>query len=180
MSSRTTFKYSHDLTYKANNVFIFMKIIGVYGFKKSGKTTVVTSIIRTLVKRGYSVSSAKSIHIEDFSLESEGTDTHKHHLSGAHRVGIVYPKGKVVLYYDQNNEEFFNNFDSDYLILEGFRDYKCPKILCARDENDIIKDLKKEVICISGLISNDIEEYKGIPVISYRDIDKIIEIIEKL
>jgi len=147
---------------------------------RSLKTTVVTSIISTLVKRGYSVSSAKSIHIEDFSLESEGTDTHKHHLSGADRVGIVYPKGKVVLYYDQNNEEFFNNFDSDYLILEGFRDYKCPKILCARDENDIIKDLKKEVICISGLISNDIEEYKGIPVISYRDIDKIIEIIEKL
>ncbi|NYT04652.1 MAG: molybdopterin-guanine dinucleotide biosynthesis protein B [Candidatus Methanofastidiosa archaeon] len=157
-----------------------MKIIGVYGFKKSGKTTVVTSIINALVKKGYSVSSAKSIHIEDFSLEREGTDTFKHHASGAKRVGLVYPKGKAILYYDQNDEEFLNNFESDYLILEGFRDYKCPKILCARDEEDIINDLREEVLCISGLISNEISEYKGMPVINYEQVDKIIEIIEKL
>ncbi len=157
-----------------------MKTIGVYGFKKTGKTTVVTSIISALAKKGYSVSSAKSIHIDDFSLETEGTDTFKHHASGAERVGLVYPKGKAILYYDQNNEEFLNNFESDYLILEGFRDYKCPKILCARDEEDVIKDLNDEVLCISGLISNKIFQYNGIPVISYKEIDKIIEIIEKL
>jgi molybdopterin-guanine dinucleotide biosynthesis protein B len=157
-----------------------MKIIGVYGFKKSGKTTVVTSIINALAKKGYSVSSAKSIHIENFSLESKGTDTFKHHASGADMVGLVYPKGKAVLYYDQNDEEFLNNFESDYLILEGFREYKCPKILCARDEQDIINDLRDEVCCISGLISNELSEYQGIQVINYKQVEKIIEIIEKL
>lgn len=157
-----------------------MKIIGVYGFKKSGKTTVVTSIIEGLVKKGYSVSSAKSIHIDDFSLETKGTDTFKHHASGAERVGLVYPKGKAILYYDQNTEDFLNNFESDYLILEGFREYMCPKILCARDEDDILKDIRGEVFCISGLISNGIHDYNGIPVISYKQIEKIIEIIEKL
>ena len=157
-----------------------MKIIGVYGFKKSGKTTVVTSIIKALVQKGYSVSSAKSIHIEDFTLETEGTDTFKHHASGAKTVGLVYPKGKAMLYYDLKTEDFLNNFESDYLILEGFRDYTCPKILCARDEVDILNDLREEVFCISGLISNNISDYKGIPVISYMNIDKIIEIIEKL
>ena len=157
-----------------------MKIVGVYGFKKSGKTTVVTSIINALVKKGYSVSSAKSIHIEDFSLEREGTDTFKHHASGAERVGLVYPKGKAILYYDQSDEELLNNFESDYLILEGFREYKCPKILCARDEEDLINDLMDEVFCISGIISNEISEYKGMPVINYQQVGKIIEIIEKL
>lgn len=157
-----------------------MKIVGVYGFKKSGKTTVVTSIINALVKKGYSVSSAKSIHMEDFSLEREGTDTFKHHASGADRVGLVYPKGKAILFYDQSDEELLNNFESDYLILEGFREYKCPKILCARDEEDIINDLRDEVFCISGIISNEISEYKGMPVINYEKVDKIIEIIEKL
>jgi molybdopterin-guanine dinucleotide biosynthesis protein B len=157
-----------------------MKIIGVYGFKKSGKTTVVTSIINALVKKGYSVSSGKSIHIEDFSLERERTDTFKHHASGAERVGLVYPKGRAILYYDQNDEEFLNNFESDYLILEGFREYKCPKILCARDEQDIINDLRDGVFCISGLISNEISEYRGIPVINYEQVDKIVEIIENL
>lgn len=157
-----------------------MKIIGVYGFKKSGKTTVVTSIINALVKEGYSVSSAKSIHIDNFSLETEGTDTFKHHASGAKSVGLIYPKGKAILYYDLNTEEFLNNFESDYLILEGFRDYKCPKILCARDEDDILKDLREEVFCISGLISNKTHDYNGIPVIDHKQINKIIEIIEKL
>lgn len=157
-----------------------MKIIGVYGFKKSGKTTVVTSIIQALVKKGYSVSSAKSIHIDDFSLETEGTDTFKHHASGAERVGLVYPKGNAIMYYDLKAEDLFNNFESDYLILEGFREYKCPKILCARDEADILKDLREEVFCISGLISNNISCYNNIPVIDYKQVDKIIEIIEKL
>lgn len=157
-----------------------MKIIGVYGFKKSGKTTIVTSIINALVKEGYSVSSAKSIHIDSFSLETEGTDTFKHHASGAKSVGLAYPEGKAILYYDLKTEDFLNKFDSDYLILEGFRDYKCPKILCARDEDDVLKDLREEVFCISGLISNKIQDYKGIPVINYGQINKIIEIIEKL
>lgn len=157
-----------------------MKIIGVYGFKKSGKTTVVSSIIDALAKKGYSVSSAKSIHIDNFSLETEGTDTFKHHTSGAKRVGLVYPKGKAILYYDLKTEDFLKEFESDYLILEGFRDYKCPKILCARDESDIMKDLREEVFCISGLISNKIHEYNGIPVIDHKQVDKIIEIIGEL
>lgn len=157
-----------------------MKIIGVYGFKKSGKTTVVTSIIDALVKKGYSVSSAKSIHIDDFSIETEGTDTFKHHTAGARRVGLSYPSGKAILYYDQSTDDFMNKFDSDYLILEGFRDYECPKILCAKNEDDLKKDIKEGVVCISGLISEEISEYNGIPVIHYNDIDRIIKIIEHL
>ncbi|KYC44891.1 MAG: Molybdopterin guanine dinucleotide synthesis protein B [Candidatus Methanofastidiosum methylothiophilum] len=158
-----------------------MKIVGVYGFKKSGKTTVVTSIINALTRRGYSVSSAKSIHIENFSLETEGTDTSKHHASGAERVGLVYPTGKAILFYDNPNvEDFLNNFESDYLILEGFREYKCPKILCARNGEDLLKDLRDDVFCISGLVSNELADYKGIPVINNKEVDKIIEIIERL
>ncbi|KYC54005.1 MAG: molybdopterin-guanine dinucleotide biosynthesis protein B [Candidatus Methanofastidiosum methylothiophilum] len=157
-----------------------MKIVGVYGFKKSGKTTVVTSIINSLVNKGYKVSSAKSIHIDDFSLETDGTDTFKHNAAGAERVGLVYPKGKAILYYDLDISEFLNKFESDYLILEGFRELKCPKILCARNESDLKKDFRDEVICISGLVSREISSYEGIPVISYKDIDKITEIIEKL
>lgn len=157
-----------------------MKIIGVYGFKKSGKTTVVTSIINALAKKGYSVSSAKSIHIEDFSLETAGTDTFKHHDAGAKRVGLSYPSGKAILYYDVDTDEFMKGFDSDYLILEGFREYECPKILCAKNQTDLEKDLREEVICISGLISEKIADYKGIPVIGHNKVEKIIEIIEKL
>lgn len=157
-----------------------MKIIGVYGFKKSGKTTVVTSIIKSLVNKGYTVSSAKSIHIDDFSLETDETDTFKHNKAGAERVGLVYPRGKAILYYDLEIEEFLNKFESDYLILEGFRDYKCSKILCAKSESDLKNDMRQEVICISGLISDEISEYNGIPVISYKQADKITEIIERL
>lgn len=157
-----------------------MKIVGAYGYKKSGKTTVVTSIINGLTERGYSVSSAKSIHIEDFSMETEGTDTFRHHASGAQRVGLVYPKGKAMLFYDAQTEDFLNHFESDYLILEGFREFNCPKILCAKEESDIENDIRDEVFCISGLISNRLSEYKGIPIFDYRKVDKIIELIENL
>ena len=157
-----------------------MKIIGVYGFKKSGKTTVVTSIINALIKKGYSVSSAKSIHIDDFSLETEGTDTYKHYVAGAKRVGLSYPKGKAILYYDQDTNNFLDKFDSDYLILEGFREYQCPKILCAKSEEDLAKDIQDEVFCISGLISEKLKDYNGIPIIHYKEIDKIVKMIEEL
>lgn len=180
MSTNTTFKFCHDLIYKRGAILIIMKIIGVYGFKKSGKTTVVTSIIKSLTNKGYKVSSAKSIHIDDFSLETEGTDTFKHNAAGAERVGLVYPKGMAILYYDLKVNEFLDKFESDYLILEGFRELKCPKILCARNEFELKEDFKEEVICISGLISEELSSYKDIPIISYKDVDKITEIIEKL
>ena len=50
----------------------------VKGFSKTGKTTTVTSLVKELRRRGYSVGTVKDIHYQGFAMDQPGTDTYKH------------------------------------------------------------------------------------------------------
>ena len=52
-----------------------MKICAVYGSSKSGKTTTVVEILKELRSRGYSVSTIKDVHVENFVFDVVGKDT---------------------------------------------------------------------------------------------------------
>ena len=60
-----------------------MRIVSVKGYKKTGKTTTCVRIIEELIRRGYSVGSAKNTHSEEFSMDREGTDSCRHAKAGA-------------------------------------------------------------------------------------------------
>ncbi|MCP4761867.1 MAG: hypothetical protein GY870_08795, partial [archaeon] len=48
------------------------KVIEFKGFSKSGKTTIIESLIRHLKSKNYSISSIKHIHIENFTIDTPG------------------------------------------------------------------------------------------------------------
>jgi molybdopterin-guanine dinucleotide biosynthesis protein B len=60
-----------------------MNIFAVYGFSKSGKTTTIVEIIKELRSRGYSVSTIKDVHVENFVFDVVGKDTWRHWKAGA-------------------------------------------------------------------------------------------------
>jgi len=68
-------------------------IIGIYGESNSGKTTLVEKLILALIEKGYKVGSVKNIHIEDFSIDTQGKDTWKHSRAGA-RVVVARSKNE--------------------------------------------------------------------------------------
>lgn len=63
-----------------------MKIVAVVGTKNTGKTTLVTNIVKELVKRGFEVGTIKYSH---HSFDMSDRDTGKHKKAGAEIVAGI-------------------------------------------------------------------------------------------
>lgn len=158
-----------------------MRLIMVKGFSKTGKTTTVTALIKELRKRGYSVGTVKDIHYEGFCMDQEGTDTYKHTQAGAVRVAALGEKETDLLFSRRMDiRALLKYYKEDFVILEGDSGADCPVILTARTEDDIEKRMTDRVIAISGVISKERKEYKGLPVINcMEEAEKMADLIEK-
>ena len=64
------------------------KVIGITGYKNSGKTTLVERLVRNLTARGYRIATVKHAH-HDFDIDHEGRDSYRHRAAGAQEVAIV-------------------------------------------------------------------------------------------
>ncbi len=67
---------------------IFNKVIGIVGWKNSGKTTLVEKLVRELTARGLKVSTIKHAH-HDFDIDHPGKDSFRHRIAGAHEVVVA-------------------------------------------------------------------------------------------
>ena len=157
-----------------------MKIIMVKGYSKSGKTSTCVEIIKELVKRGYSVGSIKDIHFEGFSLDTENEDTWKHANAGASVVTARGLKETDVIFHRQLAvEELLPYYDQDYLVCEGDCGLSCPNIVTGKTTEDLDKRTDENTICFSGVISSEIAEYDGRPVINgLTDTERLVDLIE--
>lgn len=121
-------------------------VIGVAGFKKSGKTTVVEGLVRELTKRGYGVATAKHISQEGFSMDHKGKDTWRHAVAGANPViGVSSVETSVLM---KNGITRFSLADllgfaskADVVMLEGFSQIVLSnehigKIFCVRNTDE--------------------------------------------
>jgi molybdopterin-guanine dinucleotide biosynthesis adapter protein len=64
------------------------RVIGVCGFKNSGKTTLVEKLVHHLTGLGFKISTVKHAH-HDFDIDHEGRDSFRHRLAGASEVAVV-------------------------------------------------------------------------------------------
>ncbi len=153
-----------------------MKAIAVIGYHHTGKTTLVTALIRELTKRGYSVVSFKDIHSEAYKADTEGKNTNLHLQAGSQAVfakglydsALIFPKSLEL-------KEVIPLLKADYLIIEGLKNAPVPKLVCA--ENTIQLDELVDDTCfgISGLISDNLNSYKDLPVYCLQnDLDRLI------
>lgn len=113
-----------------------MKVLAVVGTKNTGKTTLVTMIVKELVKRGQKVGTIKHTH-HDFDLK--GKDTWKHQEAGAE---LVVGSGESTFFIVNEQlplEKILkiigNTRELDYVVIEGFKFSSYPKI-STTDAND--------------------------------------------
>lgn len=113
-------------------------IVGVAGWKSSGKTTLVVKLIATLQRRGYRVSTIKHSH-HDVAFEADGTDSARHRQAGAHEVALVTPRRWAVV---SRRGDMAWRYESepplativaalapaDIVIVEGMKRAPIPKI----------------------------------------------------
>lgn len=158
-----------------------MRVIMVKGFSKTGKTTTVTALIKELRKRGYSVGTVKDIHFDGFAMDRPGTDTYKHQQAGADRVTALGNKETDILFSRRMDiDAVLKYYKEDFVILEGDSGADCPAILTAKTQEDIEKRMSSNVIAVSGIISAECTEYKGLPVINcLEEVEKMADLVEK-
>ncbi len=64
------------------------RVLGITGWKNSGKTTLTERLVAELTGRGWKISTVKHAH-HDFDIDKEGTDSFRHRHAGATEVAIV-------------------------------------------------------------------------------------------
>ena len=142
-----------------------MYAVQICGFHNSGKTTTVKELIKRLKIAGNSVASIKDIHLEGFQIDPPNSNTYIHKLAGADPVIARGETETDFLYYHKMDFlEITRKISADWLVVEGFRDFPLPKIVCAKTESEANELLDRRTFAISGIIANTKKEYRGLPV----------------
>ena len=158
-----------------------MKVFSICGYSGSGKTTTAENLIRELTARDYRVGSVKEIHADDFALDGDPAgDTCRHREAGA---ALVTARGLAetdVLFPAKLDMRkilsFYEGFD--YVLCESVRDLSLPMIVTADSVEDLEKNRNDYVFCVSGLIADSLDEYRGIPAISaLTDATKLADLV---
>ena len=152
-----------------------MKVFSVIGLHRSGKTTAVENLIGYIKNKGFSVSSIKDIHQDDFTMEKPGSNSQRHLMASN---SYVFARGQKETYLIWNRQlrlkEMMSHIQTEWLVIEGMKEEALPKIIATKNKQDLEQLLDDTVFAITGPYSEEISEYKGIPVINaISDIEKL-------
>lgn len=153
-----------------------MRVIGIIGYKKSGKTTLTLKLSNELMKRGYKVAAVKHIS-EDLDLINTDTSKYKKILT---EVAAITPEESVIFLKSKKNlEEIIKYFEADIVLIEGFKKEKTfPKIVCLRRESEKAGLFDGLQLCTASLVSKDMNpKVSEFNILNDEDIKKIAEIV---
>ena len=108
-------------------------VIGIAGWKNSGKTTLTERLVAELVRRGRTVSTVKRAH-HDADVDREGSDSFRHRQAGAGEVMLVTGRRWALMHEMRGEEEpalgdlLARLSPCDVVIVEGYKSGEHPKI----------------------------------------------------
>ncbi|XRP97147.1 molybdopterin-guanine dinucleotide biosynthesis protein B [Methanocaldococcus sp. 16A] len=114
-----------------------MRVIGVIGYKDSGKTTLIEEILKQSDKKIAVIKHAG----EDIEVDREKTDTYRLSNAGA-KVTVLSTDSKTVFFTGKMDLENIlaelSDYDIDFVIIEGFKEalkrLNIPKIVMLKDK----------------------------------------------
>jgi len=167
-------------------------IVSLIGLKKSGKTTCVEALVSDFKDRGMKVGTVKSMVHSKFTIDTEGKDTWRHQNAGADFV-ISLSEGELAYIEKRENRATLEEIlpliqeDTDILICEGLidDDPRVRNIIVADSLPNIhktleIRDVRGEVLAITGIVANTIHNHDQYPVYNCtdpRDVTRLAELI---
>jgi molybdopterin-guanine dinucleotide biosynthesis adapter protein len=114
-------------------------ILGISGWKNSGKTGLAVRLVTELIARGYVVSTIKHAH-HDFDIDKVGADSFRHRQAGAHEVTIVSGTRYAIMHELRGGPEpslaeiLARLAPCDIVLIEGYKREPVPKIEARRLE----------------------------------------------
>lgn len=112
-------------------------VIGIVGWKNSGKTTLAVRLIEIFSARGFRVASIKHAH-HSFQIDENDTDSARHRRAGSAQVAIVSQhRWALVTETGAAGEPDFHEVvamlgPADLVIVEGYKTAAIPKIEARR------------------------------------------------
>ena len=158
------------------------KVIGVAGWKNSGKTTLVTRLVAELTRRGFRIATVKHAH-HDFQIDDAETDSARHRRAGAVQVAVVSARRWAVVRElgdepEPSLEEIIARLDPcDLVIVEGYKAAPIPKIETRRRaavRETPLADTDPNVIAVAA---DHACEAAGRPVLALDDVAGIADFV---
>ena len=154
-----------------------MRVVGIIGYKKSGKTSLLANLARELTARGLAVSSVKH---SLSALDLPETDTAVHRQFTYQTAAITAEESAIFFRESMDLEEILNYLKADLILIEGFKTKRTyPKIVCLRAEDDPETLLDGLEICVVGA-SPDVQMDVKVPILDAEsEIGKIADLAQE-
>ncbi len=122
-------------------------ILSVFGFKDSGKTTIASAATKHFTSQGHRVLAVKHVGEPNFSIDREGTDSHRLTQAGASGV-ILHSDSSITLLLPQPVNQLVHLLhlgvaatSADVIVLEGFKSWtqhqkEIAKVVCLRSNSE--------------------------------------------
>ncbi len=112
-----------------------MKLVGIIGYKKSGKTFFISKLAEYLKSKGIRVGIVKSIHGE---ITDRSTDTGKFSRIADGVIAIAQDTTSIFMKKKMSFERALSFLNEDVILVEGFKERSdFPRILLFRKESEI-------------------------------------------
>ncbi|MHB2265175.1 molybdopterin-guanine dinucleotide biosynthesis protein B [Aliihoeflea sp. PC F10.4] len=158
------------------------RVIGITGWKNSGKTTMTERLVAEFVARGLRVSTVKHAH-HAFDIDKAGTDSFRHRAAGADEVAIVSGSRWALMHELRDEAEpdlsaiLACLSPCDLVIVEGYKREAHPKIELRRTDAKDTRPLSKDDPNIIAVASDRAIPDETLPVFGIDDIADIADFI---
>jgi molybdopterin-guanine dinucleotide biosynthesis adapter protein len=155
-------------------------VIGITGWKNSGKTTLAEKLVAHFVRMGLKVATVKHAHHE-FDIDREGTDSFRHRKAGAQEVAIVSDR-RWALMHELNAERepplaevLAKLSPCDLVIVEGYKREGHAKIEVRRSGGG--PPLAPADMSIAAIAADAPIQGDALPVFDLNDVEAVAEFI---
>ena len=157
-------------------------IIGIAGWKKSGKTTLTVRLVEEFTRRGLLVATVKHAH-HDFQIDDAETDSARHRRAGAAQVAVVSrDRWALVTELGQTPEPDFAAViallaPADLIIVEGYKTAPIPKIEARRTASFTRTPMAPADPHVIAIAADHPTDSAGLPLYSLDDITGLADLI---
>jgi molybdopterin-guanine dinucleotide biosynthesis adapter protein len=157
-------------------------LIGIVGWKNSGKTTLVERLVAALTQRGLKVATVKHTHHE-LRARDGTTDGERHAQAGAIQTAVISPSqweiaGKLQRTPVPALDDIARRLGPvDIVLVEGFKSAAIPKIEVQRSASQTHEPLAADDSHVIAIAADHAVEAATVPVFALDDIQAIAAFI---
>lgn len=157
-------------------------VIGIAGWKKSGKTTLTIRLVEEFARRGLRVATVKHAH-HNFQIDDKETDSARHRRAGAREVAVVSAERvALVRELDGGPEPDFVDVlqmlqPADLIVIEGYKSAPIPKIEARRTASFTREALAPNDPFVIAVAADHPTDADGLPLFGLDDIAGIADFI---